>query len=97
MGICWRLGGLEGEKWHWHSSKQASFRFREERHRFMWPRDTQKQGPRGKPAPPEWMDLYYSGGVGPGVPLGHRRETAENSDRVQLRSNNTRAWKFPKK
>ena len=51
----------------------------------MWPRDTQKQGPRGKPAPPEWMDLYYSGGVGPGVPLGHRRETAENSDRVQLR------------
>ena len=51
----------------------------------MWPRDTQKQGPRGKPAPPEWTDLYFSGGVGPGVPLGHRRETAENSDRVQLR------------
>ena len=63
----------------------------------MWLRDTQKQGPRCKPAPPEWMDLYYSGGVGPGVPLGQRRGAAENSDRVQLRGNITRAQKFPKK
>ena len=59
--------------------------------------DTQKQGPRCKPGPPEWMDWHYSGGVGPGVPSGHRRETAENSDRVQLRGNITRARKFPEK
>ena len=59
--------------------------------------DTQKQGPRCKPGPPEWMDWHYSGGVGPGVPLGQRRGAAENSDRVQLRGNITRARKFPEK
>ena len=37
-----------------------------------------------------------AGVLGPGVPLDHRRETAENVDRVQLRSNNTRARKLAK-
>ena len=40
---------FEGERWTWHSSNQAYFKYCEACHMFVWPRDGRYRGPHCKP------------------------------------------------